>query len=198
MKSKFTSDLAKERFIQPLLDSYYRQLKHYSFERVTDSEQQYQGVDLILSHKENGMRFFVDEKAQLDYLNESLPTFAFEIQYQKEGSKKEGWLYDSNKKTQFYALATSIFSDENEKLTSCKLTFINREKLLSLLKLKGIDKSTLIDYGKTTQNGKIIIEQLDPIAEGYLFLSKSKAELPLNLVLKLNWLIHKKVGKTLP
>ena len=198
LKSKFTSDLAKERLLQPLLDSYYKQLKQYSFERVTDLKQQYQGVDLILHHKQSGSRYTVDEKAQLDYLNESLPTFAFEIQYVKKDSFREGWLFDPKKKTQFYALATSIYADDDEKLTSCRLTFINREKLLELLKHKGIDKETLVNYSSKEAKGKISITELNPKMEGYLYLSRNKAEAPLNLILRLNWLIHEGVGKSFP
>ncbi|NKI31236.1 hypothetical protein [Croceivirga thetidis] len=198
MKNNFKSDLKKEALLHPLIDSYYQKLKHYTFERISDLNQQLKGVDVILKDKRDGTIYFVDEKAQLDYLNESLPTFAFEIQYLKKDSIREGWLFDSNKKTQFYTLATSIFSDEEEKLTSCQLTFINREKLLELLKHKGIEKQTLVNYSSNVAKGKIRITELNPRTEGYLYLSRNKAEAPLNLILKLNWLIDEGVGKSFP
>ncbi|MEC8832937.1 MAG: hypothetical protein VX772_11300 [Bacteroidota bacterium] len=113
MKSKFKADLSKEKKLTPLLDLYYQKyLKHYTFERISHLNQQLQGIDLILKDKQSEKQFYVDEKAQLDYINESLPTFAFELFYHKNGNQKQGWLFDSSKKTHFYALVTSIYSDE--------------------------------------------------------------------------------------
>lgn len=60
-----------------------------------------QGIDLILKDKHLEKQFLVDEKAQLDYVNESLPTFAFELFYQKNGIQKQGWLFDASKKQSF-------------------------------------------------------------------------------------------------
>ena len=85
-KSTFSSDLQKEQKLSVLLDSHYNTyLKQYDFERVKDMKQQLVGIDLILTHKSNGEKVLVDEKAQLDYVNENLPTFAFELGYQKKG-----------------------------------------------------------------------------------------------------------------
>lgn len=198
MKSSFKSDLFKEQLLQPLLDAHYQGLEQYTFERVSNLKQQKEGIDLILIDKRDGGRYFIDEKAQLDYINESLPTFAFEIQYKKQGGYKPGWLFDNSKKTHFYALATSIFSDEDGKLTSCKLTFVNREKLLQVLGKKGLSAPKLIDRLQAKQSGKLIIDELHPKKEGYLFLSNKKAESPLNLILKLDWLIDQKIAKNFP
>ena len=122
------------------MDSYYRNhLKLYGFERVKNLEQQLEGIDLILKNKKTGEAFFVDEKAQLDYVNESLPTFAFEILYRKNEIEKLGWLLDAKKRTQFYALVTSIFSDEASIFTSCNITFVNREKLMRFFNKSRID-----------------------------------------------------------
>ena len=102
MKSKFKADLKKEQKLTPLLDSYYQEhLKHYSFERISQLKKQLQGIDVILKDKRSSKQFYVDEKAQLDYINESLPTFAFELFYQKNGVQKQGWLFDAAKKTHF-------------------------------------------------------------------------------------------------
>ena len=143
VKSNFKQDLAKEQWLYPLLDTYYGHLKHYDFKRVHDITEQRAGIDLILTDRRTKKTYFVDEKAQLDYLNEDLPTFAFEIQYSKDGTLRPGWLFDSNKKTQFYALATSIYADEVGKLTSCRLTFVNRHKLLELLEKTGHTSSPI-------------------------------------------------------
>ncbi len=143
-KSTFSSDLQKEQKLSVLLDSHYNTyLKQYDFERVKDMKQQLVGIDLILTHKSNGEKVLVDEKAQLDYVNENLPTFAFELGYQKKG-----WLFDASKKTDFYALITGIFSDEPDTYTSCKITWVNRKKLVYFLKTRNIVSNTLEAYTK--------------------------------------------------
>ncbi|MHA7831599.1 MAG: hypothetical protein ACX93O_10900 [Flagellimonas sp.] len=201
MKSKFKADLSKEKQLTLLLDSYYQKhLKQYCFERISNLKKQLQGIDLILKDKNSGKRFFVDEKAQLDYVNESLPTFAFELFYQKDGIQKQGWLFDASKKTQFYALVTSIYSDEDGVFTSCNITFVNREKLIQHLNEMGLSQKRLerIISKKQNKHGKLTLEQLNPKSEGYLFFStKNKAEKPVNLILKLAFLIKIGVAKKL-
>lgn len=201
LQSNFASDLKKEQKLTVLLDAYYQKyLKHYDFERIHDMKRQMQGIDIILKHKTSGKTFFVDEKAQLDYINEELPTFAFELSYEKKGGLKKGWLFDTAKETQFYALVTAIYSDEPNIFTSCKITLVNREKLLGFLKTKNINIATLKDAvsKSASQNGKIKIEQLNHRTEGYLFLSrKNKAEKPTNLILKLEFLIENSIAKRL-
>lgn len=201
MKSKFKADLSKEKQLTPLLDHYYQKhLKHYCFERVSNFKKQLQGIDLILKDNRSKKQFFVDEKAQLDYINESLPTFAFELFYQKDGVQKQGWLFDTAKKTQFYALVTGIYSDEDAVFTSSNITFVNREKLIRHLDNIGLSKNNFKQI--ITQNkgkhGKLILEKLNAKTEGYLFYSlKNKAEKPINLILKLDFLIRIGVAKRL-
>ncbi len=201
MKSKFLSDLSKEKQLAPLLDFYYQKhLQQYAFERVSNLKQQRQGIDLILEHKTSKNIFYVDEKAQLDYVNESLPTFAFELFYHKNGQQKQGWLFDNSKKTHFYALVTSIFSDEDRVFTSCNITFVNRKKLIGHLVDLNLTEEhlTKVIRNNAQTNGKLILEKLHPKKEGFLFFSKSnKAEKPINLVLRLEFLIEIEVAKRL-
>jgi len=199
LKSTFKSDLEKEQKLFVLLDYYYgKYLKNYTFARISDFKQQMKGVDLILTHKESGATFFVDEKAQLDYINEELPTFAFELKYFKKGVHKKGWLFDTGKKTHFYSLITAIYSDEPGKFTSCKITFVNREKLIHLLESRNISEKLLesqISEHPETQ-GKVEMKQLDHRKEGCLyFSSQNKGEKPVNLVLKLDFLIKNGIAK---
>jgi len=201
LQSSFKSDLEKEQKLSVFLDAYYKKhLKHYAFERVQDLKRQMQGVDLILAHNTSGRRFLIDEKAQLDYINEDLPTFAFELVYQKDGEVKKGWLFDTKKKTEFYALITSIYSDEPEKFTSCKVTFVNRKKLIEFLNVREVNQEHLdsqIEKHKN-HNGKIVLDKLHPYHEGYLYFSTiKKAEKPINLILKLAFLTENGIAKQL-
>lgn len=159
-----------------------------------------QGIDLILKDKNSGKPFFVDEKAQLDYVNESLPTFAFELMYLKNTVQKQGWLFDASKKTQFYALITSIYSDEDDVFTSCNITFVNREKLILRLDEMGLNQNFLkqLAYVHRNLHGKLALKELDSKSEGYLYFStKNKAEKPINLILKLEYLLRIGVAKRL-
>lgn len=201
MKSTFKSDLEKEKRLSQLLDSCYsKHLKQYSFVRVHEKEKQLDGIDLLFKNKKTKSIFYIDEKAQLDYVNENLPTFAFELNYVKNGAIKEGWFLDKNKKTDFYALITAIYEDEPTKFTSCIITFVNRIKLLDLLKLKGITKKTLLEKYRLTNlpHGKTVLKELNPYTEGYLYHSKNnKAEQPINLILRLDWLLINNTAKKL-
>ena len=201
LKNNFKADLSKEKQLNPLLDRYYNKyLKKYTFDRILNLKQQLEGIDLILKDKQSNNLFFMDEKAQLDYVNESLPTFAFELFYQKNGQQKQGWLFDSNKKTHFYALNTSIYADEKYTFTSCNITFVNLEKLIAHLFSFGLTQKFLEQTALIHKNvhGKLILEELHPKKEGYLFFSTlNKAEKPINLILKLDYLIGIGVAKRL-
>ncbi len=200
-KSTFKSDLQKETALYPLVNRHYENnLKCYTFERVKNRNADFRGIDLYLKHKISGARYLVDEKAQVDYINEDLPTFAFELFYHKNEEKKLGWLLNPDKHTEFYSLITAIYSDAPNTYTSCKITFVNRSKLLHYLRSKSLQNATWENIYKTTLNehGKIIIPQLQEDKEGYLFKSsKNKAEKPLNLILRLEFLVSKGIAKRL-
>ena len=199
LKSTFKADLKKERQLFPLLDRMYAShLKHYTFERISDYKRQVKGIDAYFTHKITGQRYAIDEKAQLDYINDDLPTFAFEIQYQKKGQLKEGWLFDTTKETEFYALITAIYEDSPNTYTSCKITLVNRKKLLAFLASKGIRKELLetVIHKHSGKSAKLALTQLDAKKEGYLYFSKLyKAEKPINLILKLDFLIRLGIAK---
>lgn len=199
MKSNFKADLAKEKRLAILLDNYYQKhLQFYDFKRIKNLKQQLKGIDLVLKNKTSLKPFFVDEKAQLDYVNESLPTFAFELCYLKNSVEKPGWLFDDTKQTHFYALITSIFSDEDGVYTSCNITFVNRQKLILFLAKRHLTQAFLkeiISFRKDF-HGKLVLENLNPKTEGYLFFSrKNKAENPVNLILKLEFLCRIGIGR---
>ena len=205
--SNFESDLSKEATLGVYLDSYYQNIfekSNYTIERVSDINLQHQGVDLIL--KSGISEYLVDEKAQLDYLNKSLPTFSFELSYLKNKEWRLGWLLDETKITNIYFLVKHIHTNQAGNLesgiTKIKITGIYRDRLITLLESKGLAKTELIELEKNIrlgeQEGKISIKELNPKTEGALYFSKSnKAEQPINLVLKLDYLIKNSVGKVL-
>ncbi len=201
LKSTFKADLKKEQQLFPLLDRMYTlHLKHYRFERISAYDQQLKGIDVVFTHKTTGEKYSIDEKAQLDYINDDLPTFAFEIEYQKKEQVREGWLFDTTKKTDFYALVTAIYEDSPNTFTSCKITLVNRKKLLAFLASKGITRQSLDQTIKKHpgKSAKQTLAQLHAKKEGYLYFSNlQKAEKPINLILKLDFLTINGIAKRL-
>lgn len=201
MKSKFASDLKKEKQLSLLLDVYYKkQLFSYSTTRVHDIKNQLAGIDVQFIHNHTKVIYNIDEKAQLDYINEDLPTFAFELGYHKNNIYKQGWLFDEHKETDFYALVTAIYEDEPGVYTSCKITLVNRSKLCSFLIQLKLTKQILDKYCDENKNinGKLKLAELNSRNEGYLYFSKkNKAEKPINLILKLDFLIEQGIAKRL-
>jgi hypothetical protein len=205
MKSKFKSDLSKEQKLGLFLDTVYAEKFDINFQthRIIDKKRQLSGIDLEIHdcRKRNDVKiYFVDEKAQLDYLNKSLPTFAFELSYLKKGKYRKGWLIDEDKEAAYYFLITDIQTDDEGEFESCKITSVNRRKLLKLLEEKGLTPPSLKMYDQTIRadkrNGKTAISELNASKEGYIFYSHSnKAEKPINLVLKLNYLVKMGIGK---
>ncbi len=201
LKSTFKADLKKEQQLFPLLDRMYTlHLKHYRFERISAYDQQLKGIDVVFTHNTTGEKYSIDEKAQLDYINDDLPTFAFEIEYQKKERVREGWLFDTAKKTDFYALVTAIYEDSPNTFTSCKITLVNRKKLLAFLASKGITRKSLDQVIKKHpgKSAKQTLAQLHTKKEGYLYFSNlQKAEKPINLILKLDFLTVNGIAKRL-
>jgi len=201
LKSNFKTDLKKERRLSVLVDQYYtKNLKHYNFKRIDDRKCQFEGIDLLFTHKETGISYGIDEKAQLDYINDDLPTFAFELSYKKSSALKKGWFYDLSKKTQFYSLITGIYTDAPNTFTSCKITLVNRAKLISYLNRKGVTELHLNNLvnNHETRHGKLKIKELDHRTEGYLYISSdNKAEQPTNLILRLSFLLQNGLAKRL-
>ena len=199
MHSNFLTDLKNEKLLYPLLDRYYQKLTKYTVKRIESKALQKEGVDVVLTNNKTNQKYYLDEKAQLDYINYSLPTFAFEIEYLLRQKSKKGWLFDTSKKTDFYGLATSIYTDENDTLISCSFLIVNRFKLITYLQELGLTYEQLLHYkAQHSSHGKIVLPELCSKKEGYLFYSKNnKAEKPVNLVLKLDWLKSISVAKSL-
>ena len=140
----------------------------------------------------------------MDYLESDLPTFAFEISYLKNGQQKLGWLFDGKKITDFYftitAITCTVYNVPESGFKSCKIFSVNRRKLILFLASRGLDFKRIFEINEeirqSTSEDRIKISELNSISEGKFFYSKKgKAEQPINLVLKLDFLIKNKVAK---
>lgn len=202
--STFKHDLKQEQILNAYLDHIYHS-KKLQFYRNTDLEQQHRGIDVVFRH--NSIDYFIDEKAQLHYLNKDLPTFTFELSYVNSANEiKEGWLFDSSKKTHFYFLITSIFLNRGKKkltsaddIKSLKIVSVNRKKLINHLKEKGLSRNQLDEYDfdirDTYSFGKNIIPELNEKQTGLIYYTEHLKERPINLQLRLQYLINNKIAK---
>jgi len=201
--TNFESDLKQETILGKYLDAIYK-TKKIDFIRTNDLDQQHRGVDLIIKNKSNS--YYIDEKAQLHYLNKNLPTFTFELSYLKNKEKKEGWLFDDHKLTQYYFLITGIYlKDQKSKLTHfkdinrLKITSVNRKKLIDHLISVGLTKDKLNDYDSTLRSshsyGTTNISELNPKSEGLIYYTEHLDERPINLQLRLKYLIDNELAK---
>ena len=199
--SFFKRDLKKEQLLGIYLDELYNKIG-LSLTRVTDLNSQLKGIDLVYTHHGNDV--FIDEKAQLDYLNNDLPTFTFELSYLKNDVKKIGWFLDDTKSTTHYFLITGIYANSKSNLSKgikkCKITSVNRKKLNEYLASIGLSNKKLITYDKdirasNTKKNKTYITELDNRNQGCLYYSPQLSEKPINLQLRLEFLIQKNIAK---
>ncbi|MFL1010509.1 hypothetical protein [Flavisericum labens] len=203
--SHFKFDLKQEQILNNYLDGIYKS-KNLEFSRITNLENQHLGIDVIFRHNLN--EYLIDEKAQLHYLNQDLPTFTFELSFlNKKNEIKEGWLFDNSKKTQFYFLITAIILKsgksklgDQKDIKSVKITTVNRNKLIQHLAKKDLTHITLEEYDynirRTQSFGKNSIPELDEKSAGLLYYTQHLAEQPINLQLRLKYLIDCKIAKT--
>jgi hypothetical protein len=201
--SSFKFDLNKEQILSEYLDRLYKS-KKITFERIVDIDKQHQGIDVVIQHKSKD--YFIDEKAQLHYLNKDLPTFTFELSYlNKSNELKEGWLFDAHKHTQYYFLITGIFLKENKTellditdIQSIKITSVNRKRLMKLLGALGLSKYNLYAYDNDIRThesyGKNTIPELNK-KNGVIYYTEHLSEKPMNLQIKLSYLIASGVAK---
>ena len=205
MKSTFQQDLKNEILLGKYLDDIYAKIfepNSFKIERILEINQQYSGIDLILT--KGNKTYFIDEKAQLSYLNKKLPTFAFELSYLKNGFWKVGWLFDKNKKTDIYFLVTEIFCSDPVNLeygiSSVKITALNRNKLIDYLSSIGLTEEVLMSYEKEirqTATSKKYLKELNNRNEGNIQFTIFLIEQPVNLVLKLDNLVLNGIAKVI-
>jgi len=200
----FQKDLNIESKFARYLDTLYPYIKgldkKFTFYRKDDLESQYAGIDLLLIDKKSGKEHYIDEKAQLHYLNKSLATFTFELSYLKNDIWKEGWFYDEKKLTQTYFLFTSIQTDRDNNFKSCRFISINRKLLQTFLKENNLTKNRIFEYEKMFRadikryNGEQVIPEIDRRFVTFHCSFSNLREQPINLKINLNALLEHGLG----
>ena len=189
---------------------YYNRLRNtdktnvMDYHRVTDVRSQKEGIDVTCTV--NGIRYIIDEKAQMDYIYNSrpLPTFSLELLNATSGNM--GWLINPELKTKYYMFIWPHAKKRPLKIENIEYAYfslVNKEKLLiEIEKRYKMDRRHLLEYAKQmatrTLGDKVIDSRGRCIGyrykgnefdeQAYLYYTIKKAERPVNLIVKRAWL----------
>lgn len=196
MQSLRKQDESQEVELQKYLNVIYQRLG-LNFRRVQNKSKQLLGIDVIIEF--DGCEYFIDEKAQLHYLNKGLKTFAFELEFTSQSGVTEGWLFDKKKLTTHYFLVCQLesSSDDLNGLNSFRLISVNRRKLIDFLENRGWGR----DYLRVTvpmameDEPRYELSQFNPKIR--VVRTSHLVEQPLNVVINQDDLIAFGVGKEL-
>lgn len=187
-------DMHAEQALAKFLDDHlYRELlkeeKFAFFQRVTSIAQQKQGVDVIA--KTDNSVAYIDEKAQLHYINKTLPTFAFELEFILDGRAMEGWFLNDDLKTTHYLLlwpnarTTDLSRLSSEDFSRVEGMMISKIKMKRYLEEIGLDDTELRRVTKSLRQRKLSGSQESPYDGIKFFISPSSSyvENPINMVI---------------
>ncbi|HRH68006.1 MAG TPA: hypothetical protein PLB89_00730 [Flavobacteriales bacterium] len=185
MRTLFWSDLRKEKLLATYLDRCYRR-NGIQIKRYNDAESQRNGLDVRL--EKDGKTFIVDEKAQLHYLNKSLPTFSLELSLMTNGTERPGWFFDPAKRTEVYSFVFDIHLtngverlERHEDIASANIVLVNRARLKNTLAEAGLTEILLRRMCNELRNSGD--DRRSVRSPGVrVMLSKDLAEQPVNLL----------------
>ena len=191
--SNFTRDLRAEQELGKYLDSNfypnYTPLKNVH--RVFTKKEQLEGIDIVANFK--GEKVLIDEKG---CLTKTIPieTFALEISYKFKGNRKQGWLYNKEKRTTHYLLCwnkrdsdigiDSVTADDFDYVV---VMLVSRQKLLKYLQdeygiTMEVVSEKIKDILKNNKKGKL--EYLGENSKSYYYYSTNSEEEPINIVMQ--------------
>ena len=162
-----------------------------SFHRVRDRSGQLRGTDVILTAPEGGA-LRLDEKAQLYYLNRDLPTFAFEIQFLRQGVPTVGWLCNGRLDTDYYLLIWPFARRDDpagiswQDFTRADCLLVAKGGLLAHLAAQGLTAERLLaDADRIRARGEVGRVPIAGLQGIYYFASSPSryVEAPVNLVI---------------
>ncbi len=195
VQSRRVDDMSAEAQLAIFLDAYlYARFPNADsfrrIERMHSKTDQLAGVDVCFTGMD-GTVYNVDEKAQLYYLNKDLPTFAFEIQFLRDGRVTTGWLCNNTLKTDLYLLIWPFATQDTPKgirwdqFTKADCLLIQKKRLLTMLERDGLAiKRMQQDAAQFRKAGHIGKATIDGVRGAYYFASDPKKyrEAPINIV----------------
>jgi len=195
--SLFAKDIkAEARFAAFLDKTLYKPLEKIivspagpvSFDRMTDMEMQMHGVDVLMC--EGHHELYIDEKSQLHYINENVPTFAFELSYLKNGIVEPGWLLDSRKLTHAYMLCwpVGVKGDEFDEYRGARTFLVPKNALLTALSRLGYDRNELATRDEFMRKNNMFGPFRTKNNDFWFYFTKNCAEQMINLVVRTSFL----------
>lgn len=205
-KTTFQLDLKIESYISVWLDKnfYSDNIFQYTL-RTPEQYLQHKGVDIVQKSYEiygDNKEHIVDEKTAIRYVKKehsenSLGSFAFELEYLKDGILKDGWLFgEKYSLTEFYQvmwLWGNVPIIGKYKYDWKKITDQNITKIEGYI----LEKKKIQRYaeclGITKQNIKLLRKNLEKVpnhrielddGQASIILSDNIPEKPINLVIK--------------
>ena len=165
MRNNFNNDLAVEASVTKWLEKNYFRTSWWQgqYKIIDDMDDQHKGIDLKLINENifgNLNIHNIDIKTATSYIKTNLtenqmPTFAFELNYIKNGQEKEGWLYGDKYNSTEYYLLNWLWADISKIDTFKKSTYpaignknelINNPEKISKAKSLLISKQSIRDY----------------------------------------------------
>lgn len=191
--SRRVSDSTAEYQLSLFLDQYFyprlSTLTHFTYQRVTSRSTQLKGVDVIAS--KDAIEYYIDEKAQLYYINRPLETFAFEIDSIQNNVYRKGWLINDNLITNYYlliwpyAVHNDLLRINSFDFTKLECLAISKTKITHFLSNADWDNQRLMNISKqlteSGHKGRYYVNQPD----FYIVRSDAKkySEAPTNVVI---------------
>ena len=143
-----------EKAVGEYLDAhFYCKPPFDSFKRISNDKLQRKGMDVLVSSAPlqitDGV---VDEKCTAHYVNQNIPTFAFEISSYQENVWREGWLFNEDSLSEYYLLLwpTANLKEEekgkkaprfdSDEITSLTFYLVPRIAIIKYLEDHEIDK----------------------------------------------------------
>lgn len=186
--------MAAEQVLAKYLDdAFYAPMvaagKLSSAQRIYDVEQQKRGIDVIASKGKNTA--YIDEKAQLYYINNMLPTFAFELGFSTPSARHTGWLLNDDLATTHYFLlwisaeTSDLAQFSKEKITSVEGIMIRKSDLRKYLGEYGLTDKTLREVESKLHEKGVTGRHDSPLDGIYFYVSDKEkySEAPVNLVI---------------
>jgi hypothetical protein len=182
------ADSSDEQEVGKFLDKYFYPQNTSEFIRYNDKEHQLLGIDTMFSYKELN-NILVDEKAATHYINKDIPTFAFEINFVNSiGALSNGWLFDSEKKTQYYLViwvkAKKDKGIQCEDITELDCLLIERLRIIEMLKSYSFDAVKAEEIAKNIRSKQVYgVSDKSASKPFYFYYTHYLAERPINVII---------------
>lgn len=188
-------DSRVEKEISKFMDEQFYSNKVKDFIRFEDLDNQLKGKDVsfTLGKLKN---ILVDEKAQSQYINKNLPTFAFEISFiRSSGDWTLGWLFDTTKENNYFILiwpfASKDWNITKEDIIKLDCLLIDKLKIQKFLEKEGFNINTMLEEEKRIREHKLSGKINNSVSKYvYFYKTDHLSEKPVNIVIRKEKLIE--------